>query len=259
MTDLDAALAGVAGLAAAALRRPWTWRDGQMDVRYALYRTLEEAQEALVRAAAAPHPEPRRILSLAQRAFGDLRGLVIGLSGDLLDRAPEAGEWPLREVLRHVLVIERRYAMQTAYAVERGDGDPMRVSAERLARAEQPDARGDVFVLLGRIAEARAETDRRLGDLAPATLTRPTGWVHYQIDVRFRLHRFASHLVEHTVQCEKTLDALGWRPPEGRWIARRLSAALGELEGLGAQDEARDLEARLVERLVSVSAAAAGG
>lgn len=76
-------------------------------------------------------------------------------------------------------------------------------------------------------------------------MTRPTIWVRREVDVRFRLHRFASHLVEHTVQCEKTLDALAWHQAEGRRIVRRVTAALGELEGLGAGAEACEIEARL--------------
>jgi hypothetical protein len=52
MREFDTALIGFADLDEDALSRPWRWRDGRMDVRYALYRTLEEAQEALVRVAA---------------------------------------------------------------------------------------------------------------------------------------------------------------------------------------------------------------
>jgi hypothetical protein len=59
--------------------------------------------------------------------------------------------------------------------------------------------------------------------------------------------------VEHTIQCEKTLHALGWRPTEGRQIARRLAAVLGEVDGLGAVAEAREIEARLGERLATVA------
>ena len=91
-----------------------------MDVRYAIYRTIEDAQEAHVRVVGRPLPESRRILSFAQRAFGDLRGLLVGLPADLLDRLPPGpGEWPVREVLRHMWVVERRYALQTLYALER--------------------------------------------------------------------------------------------------------------------------------------------
>ena len=253
--DFDATLEGCAALDEDALARPWAFRERPMDVRYALYRTLEDAQEAHVRVAARPHPESRRILSLAQRAFGDLRGLLVGLPADLLDQAPREGEWPLRETLRHMLAIERRYALQTLYAIARTDAEPVRIPDDRLAAIAQIDVSGGIGEILARIAEARAETNRRLGELAPAALTRPTVWVHYNVDVRFRLHRFAAHVAEHTVQCEKTLAALGRRPTEGRRIARRLAALVGEIEGLGGLAEAQEIEVRLATRLASMTAA----
>jgi DinB superfamily len=252
MSDFDAALRGFAALDDEALGRPWSWRDKPMDVRFALYRTLEDAQEAHARVSAGQHPESRRILAMAQRAFGDLRGLLIGLPADLLDRAPSAGEWPLRETLRHMLLIERRYAAQTRYAVERKDSEPVRIPDDRQPTATEADVGGDIAAILARIGEARAETSRWLADAQGAAMTRPTIWAGHDVDVRFRLHRFAAHIVEHTIQCEKTLSALEWRATEGRRIARHVAAAIGELEGLGAIDDARGLEARLGERLASV-------
>jgi hypothetical protein len=252
MTAFEKALAGFAALDDEALARPWSWRERTMDVRYALYRTLEEAQEGLVRVAAAPHPESRRILSLAQRAFGDLRGLLVGLPDALIDQAPRPGDWSVRDTLRHMLHIERRYALQTLHAVERPDDAPIRLADERMPALAQIDVSGGLGEVLTRLGEARAETDRRLGAVPSAAMTRPTVWVQYDIDVRFRLHRFPSHLVEHTIQCEKTLDALGWRATEGRRMVRRLSALLGEIEGLGATAEVSGLEARLAERFAAV-------
>jgi hypothetical protein len=259
MSDFEAAVQEFAALDQAALSRPWAWREGTIDVRYALYRALEEAQEAYVRMVAEPHPESRRILALAQRAFGDLRGLLAGLPAERLDAAPRAGEWSIRETLHHLIVVERRYAVQTRYAVERSEAEPVRIPDARLPTPSQIDAGGGVGALLARLADARAETNRALGALTPAAMRRSTVWVKIDVDVRFRLHRFAAHLVEHTVQCDKTLDALGWRPPEGRRIARHLTAALGELEGLGALVAAREIESRLVERLGSVRAAVGAG
>ncbi|MGH7391084.1 MAG: DinB family protein [Candidatus Rokuibacteriota bacterium] len=252
MTPFAAAMARCAGLDEDVLARRWSFRDKPMDVRYALYRTLEDAQEALVPAAAGPHPESRRVLALAQRGFGDLSGLLIGLPDDLLDKAPSQGEWSVREALRHVLWVERRYALQTLYAVERADSEPIRIPDARLPPLEQVDVSGDVATVLARIGEARAETNQRLGELAPAAMTRPTVWVSYDIDVRFRLHRFAAHITEHTVQCEKTLAALGWRATEGRRIVRRIWSLVGELEGLGELATTREIEARVVERVASI-------
>jgi hypothetical protein len=77
--------------------------------------------------------------------------------------------------------------------------------------------------------------------------------------VRFRLYRIAAHVTEHTIQCEKTLVALGWPPTEGRRIVRHITAVLGEIEGLGAATGARALETRLAERWASVTTALAAG
>jgi len=119
----------------------------------------------------------------------------------------------------------------------------------------QIDVTGGFREILARIGEARAESTRLLGDVASTAMTRPTQWVHYDVDVRFRLHRFAAHVVEHTVQCEKTLAALDWRPTEGRRIVRQLAALLGEVEGLGAVTEVPEIERRLAERLFEPSPA----
>jgi hypothetical protein len=255
MTPVDAALVGFARLDEGALGRSWSFRDRPMSVRYALYRTLEDAQAALVEVSARSHAESRRILALAQHAFGDLRGLVLGLTDDVLEQVPRADEWSVGDVLRHVLSVERRYATQTRWAVERADSDPIRIPADRLPSSEPAPITASGADLLAALASARAETNRTRGNVEPAAMTRPTQWLHYDIDVRFRLHRFAAHIAEHTVQCEKTLAALGGPVTEGRRIVRRLSATLGAIEGFDGLAEVGRLEARLLERWTSVSAA----
>jgi uncharacterized damage-inducible protein DinB len=246
---LDTALAAVAALDADALARPWPWRGRPLDRRNALYLTQQEAHEALVRAATVPHPESRRILALAQGALGDLRGLLAGLPAGLLDQAPAPGEWSVRDTLGHVLLVERRYALQTRYAVDRSGTDPVRLADDRLPSLAPADVAGDVATLLAHLVDARAATNRALAAVPAEAMTRPTIWAGQEVDVRFRLHRFTAHLVEHTIQCEKTLGELGWAPTEGRRIARRLAATLGELEGLGADADVRAVLARLAERL----------
>jgi DinB superfamily len=255
MPHVDTVLVGFASLDEGALARSWSFCDKPMSVRYALYRTLEDAQEALVEVAARPHAESRRILALAQQAFGDLRGLVLGLTDDLLERAPREGEWSVGDVLRHVLSVEQRYAIQTRWAVERGERDPIRIPADRLPSSEAAPIAVGVAELLAALASARAETNRTLGNVASAAMKRPTQWMDCDIDVRFRLHRFGAHIAEHTVQCEKTLAALGGPVSEGRRIVRRLTATLGAIEGFDGHAEVRRLEAQLLERWTSVSAA----
>ena len=250
--DFESVLTGFAALDEDELMRPWSWGGRPLDVRYALYRALEEAQEAHVHAVANPHPESRRILALAQRAFGDLRGLLVGLQEDLLASAPSQGVWSVREVIAHMILVEQRYALHTLYAIERSDAEPVRLPDARLPPLAPSDDGGSVGEILARLGTARAETNRRLDNVRVEAMTRPTIWSGCDVDVRFRLHRFGAHVVEHTIQCEKTLAALGWRPPEGRRIVRCITAALGEVEGLGAVTEARAIEARLAERFASV-------
>ena len=252
MGDFDAALARCGALDEDVLAGPWQFSGRTMDVRYALYRTLEEAQDIFVRVSAGEHAESRRILALAQRAFGDLRGLLAGLPDALLDKAPREGEWPIREVLGHMFSVERRYALQTRYAVDRADTDPMRLADNQMPPTAPASMPGDISSVLARLGEARAETHRLLADLPPAAMTRLTVWVGLDVDVRYRLHRFAAHVIEHTIQCEKALLAFGWRPTEGRSIARRLAAVIGEIDGLGAAKAGAEIEARLTERLATV-------
>ena len=141
-------------------------------------------------------------------------------------------------------VVERRYAVQALYALERADSDPMRIADDRLPTPAQMDVTGGIGEMLA-----------RLGDVAPALMTRPTIWARHDADVRFRLHRFAAHVIEHTIQWEKTLGALAWQPTEGRHITRQLAALVGEIEGLGGHAEAREIEHRLAERWASATTA----
>ena len=78
MTDFDAAVVGFASLDEAVLGRPWSFRDKPMDVRYALYRTLEDAQEVLVDLAAAGPQRPR--IAPGRRAWAGRRSVDIRMS-----------------------------------------------------------------------------------------------------------------------------------------------------------------------------------
>lgn len=223
-------LAALAVLPDAAMAEPWTWpghAGGALEVRDAHWRCVEAEQAALVEAPA-PATEAEAILGAAQAAWGDFRGLLAGLPEALLDADPGGGEWTLRQVFAHTLLTERRYRLQTAYAAGRSDRDPLRIaSPEALEHGEDE---GGVAALLARMDAERARGDQELGRLDAGALRRPTRWVDYDVDVHFRLHRFAAHIAEHTIQAEKVLRALGQPPAEARQIARRLSALRGAHE-----------------------------
>jgi hypothetical protein len=55
-----------------------------------------------------------------------------------------------------MLAVEVRYAIQTRYAVERADSDPLRIADDQLPTAAQMDVSGDVDAILARIRPGSA-------------------------------------------------------------------------------------------------------
>jgi hypothetical protein len=102
----------------------------------------------------------------------------------------------------------------------------------------------DAPTFAGGLADARRALDEwtdmangLLGGLDDAAvLAGPSVWAGYEVDVRFRLHRFGAHLREHTIQVAKTLALLDRRPSEVERLVGLIAGAYGRLEGacLGA-------------------------
>jgi hypothetical protein len=245
----DASLARLAVLSDAdLLREDWAFRGNATEIGYALYHGLEEEQRAVI-AAPRARTESARILGLAQSAFGDLRGLLAGLEDALLDRAPAKGEWSLRETLAHLIEVERSYRASTEYALARTAAEPVKAPDARRPKPDPADTAGGIADIVARVASRRAETDTRLGDLAEADLSRPTIWSGFPVDVRHRLHRFASHITEHTYQCEKAIRALDAYGGDARTICRRIGAMRGLHERRSDTATLHALDAALAEKV----------
>jgi len=120
--------------------------------------------------------------------------------------------------------------------------------AERRPKADPADTAGGVLEIVGRFAARRAETDASLGATDAALLARPTMWDGIEVDVRFRLHRFASHIAEHAYQCEKAIRALDAYGGDARAIARRIGATRGAHERRSDPATLRGLDAALEEK-----------
>ena len=71
------------------------------------------------------------------------------------------------------------------------------------------------------------------------------------MSLRFRLHRFDSHLRQHTIQIDKTLHSLGHEPREAQRILRLIYAALAEAEGvrIGTRGIAQELWSETAEAI----------
>jgi len=213
--------------------RRWAWKEaGRLaGARYAFDRSVEQEHDAAVQARAGWRPPvAARILGLAQLAFGDLRGVLVAMPDELLDPAPAAGEWSVRQTCEHAIRVERSYRAAIEWALSRGDGDAVRIPEALRPKADPADTTGSARWIAARFAIRRAETDAALRETPDGALARPSVWrlapgVELTVDVRLRLHRLATHLQEHTIQVEKALEALGWRPGDAPRAVRRLSVA----------------------------------
>src|SRR5258708_17463607 len=206
---------------------PWKWRgDGEvLEVRDAFHRSLEAeyAQASAVRDV--PRDETSAAYVLAQRAAGDLCGLLAGLPDDVLGRQPAEGEWSLRETMRHVIETEAHFRIKTLWAIDRRAEDPIDPPAELQPSAA--DVSGDAASWIAMLLQQRATTDAEFVRVTSDDLVKPSTWTGHAVDARFRVHRPASHLVEHTNQCEKVLHAIGQDPGEARQLVRAIWAARG--------------------------------
>jgi hypothetical protein len=59
-----------------------------------------------------------------------------------------------------------------------------------------------------------------------------TFWEETRFPIKHRLHRYEVHFVQHTVQIDKTLVAIGQAPTESKRLLRKIHAALSEAEGM---------------------------
>lgn len=217
-----------------------------------LYDLLRHEQ-ALAAAAQPPgRTEVQRILDLAQAAYGELAAVLVGRPDDLLDGTSD-GEWTLRDVVRHAIAVELRYAAQVEYSATRGEHEPLGIPADRLPcdrlSPPEPDfARtrvagiNEVVELLGVVRRA---TDDRLAAIPDSALDRPSLWGTWRMTVRLRLHQIAAHLTECVIQSEKCLAADG--SSEARRILRHVAAVRGAHERWSAAAARAELDARYRE------------
>src|SRR5204863_8099648 len=69
------------------------------------------------------------------------------------------------------------------------------------------------------------------------------GWYGFPVTVGFRMWRWRSHIEEHTIQVEKTLDMLSHRATEVERLVRVNARAMGRLEALVFGRAAEEVDA----------------
>jgi hypothetical protein len=213
--------------------------------RDALYGLLRREQAIAASGESSARSEASRILDFAQAAYGDVVGVLVGRDDSLLDTARD-DEWSLRDVLRHSMAVELRYAAQVEYSATRSDTDPVAIPPGLLPcdRLSPPDPEfaasrtSGVLELLQLLGQARAGSDTRLANVLTPALTRPSMWGTQLLDVRMRLHQIAVHLTETAIQIEKIVGGGG----ELRAIIRRCCITRGMHERWSPAEESAVLD-----------------
>jgi hypothetical protein len=236
------------GLSDADLEREWTWGAYSEGVRFAMFRTYEELRQLAATVAAQRAPQSMAQCALAQyhAAYRDLRAVLIG-ADDLIDARPAEKEWPARVILGHSIAVCCAFLGCARFALRQhreGVATPAEVPQQEIEGLLDSYAEFEQMMdresMAGILAYFDGLHERVLNDLAAvgdAELDAPSlWWEGTPMPLQFRLHRFDSHLRQHTVQVEKTLVALRRDPSEARRLLRLIYAALAEVEGatLGA-------------------------
>jgi uncharacterized damage-inducible protein DinB len=236
------------GVAEPELDRAWAW--GAYDsegVRFAFFRTYEELRELAARTAAGRSARgpavsaAQRILGQYHSAYRDLEAALLGLEPEQAVQPPAEGEWPVRQVVAHITGAEVGFYGVVKYALERhrsADGRPAEIPDEAwddLVGETEESFRAMMEGSLDSLRAYHAALHERVlaefAGIADEELDLPSMyWEGTEMSLRFRLHRFDSHLRQHTVQVDKALVEIGRVPNEAVRLLRLIYAALAEAE-----------------------------
>ena len=227
------------------LAKSWKWMDHDTEgIRFAFFVTLQELRQLAVTLSSLHNkPTPaQHILSQYHAAYMDLQAAVLGISDDDAEKMPAEGEWQVRKVYAHVLGADFGFTAAIRYALElhranKWTKDPIPESEyPRLyAISEEEYNRLREGPLSGTLACHR-DLHKRIVDefckIQDNELDFPsTMWEEARFPIRHRLHRYEAHIVQHTIQIDKTLVAIVQTPSETNCLIRKIYAALAEAEG----------------------------
>ncbi|HUR16332.1 MAG TPA: DinB family protein [Candidatus Limnocylindrales bacterium] len=240
--DVAAFLETMAQLDDSSLAFQWFWDGNDINVRYAFYRALEvlSAAESAARLAlaGAPSSEAREAAAATDAARWDTDGLLVSLNDADLDGDPGNAEWTIRQTMAHMINGQRGYAWGSAAWLSvrdkpRAEG-PQRLPEEMFndLPEEDQEARGSLAEVRQELADIIDATSSRYATLTDDEMGVRSGWYGFPVTVGFRQWRWSSHVSEHTVQVEKTLDMLGEGQSEVARLTRLVARAYGRLESV---------------------------
>ena len=228
------------------LEREWIWKDHDEEgIRFACFVTLQELRHLTVELSAlrTRPTSAQQILSQYHAAYMDLQATIFGLSQADAEKVPIEGEWQVRRVYAHILSAEINFTITVRYALEKHRASawtPERASEEdeyRLAGMNEEEFRvlleGPFEGILAYHRDFHPAIIEEFSNITEKELDLPsTFWEETRFPIQHRLHRYEAHYAQHTIQIDKTLEAIGNIPTEAMRLIRKLYAALAEAEGM---------------------------
>lgn len=262
-------------LADSDLDRPWDWKDYKEGVRFAFFRVYEDLRNLAVYLARHRSSSGLmltsacRILGQYQMAYRDLQAVTLGINNTAALSVPAEGEWSMWEALTHIVRAERTFFAINHYAIEgtrTQDQRPEEMSDEAWDefwsgdQFDQVRASGDIKELLAYYDTLNRRIVSEFVQIEESELNIPVVfWESAPMTLQFRLHRFDSHLRQHTIQIEKILPAIGCNMNEVKRLLRLIYNALAEVESLcfGLVDfgrvEQSELAGQIAARTIDVA------
>jgi hypothetical protein len=227
------------------LDRPWPWKGNDEGVRFAFFVVNLELRELAVRLNSQCNPmQPvEQILSQYHAAFLDLQAALYGLSDEDANLAPSEKDWTLKRLLAHIVSTEigftavirhalkgHRAAAWTTAPMTAKDG----IELTGLSETEYGELmQGSYKNLLSYHQTLHSQITTEFSHISTAELDLPAiFWEPEPFPIRYRLHRYESHLRQHIIQIDKTLPVIQRAPSEVRRLIRMLYAAQAEVDGI---------------------------
>jgi hypothetical protein len=191
--------------------------------------------------------------------------LLVPLADAVWDADPGGAEWTVRQTLGHVIISQRYYGVGTAWWQKQGyRADDPELPA-RVPEAiwdglpsEEAEAEGTPADIRDRLDEVLDRSTELLAGMPEDRLGLGSRWSGFAVDLGFRLGRWSSHLREHTIQVEKTLVMLDYRPTEVQRLIRLVLAAWGRAEAVVyGSDRASEAVGSLVDAAAAARVTAA--
>ena len=226
------------------LDREWAWKDHDEEgIRFAFFVTIQELRQLAVLLTSTrrtPLTQAQHILGQYHKQYLDLQAVIFGIPKEESERAPNDGEWAIRQAYAHILGAEFSFRAVIRYALERHRDAQW--TPERIPKPEYPRLygineseyellmEGPLNAMLAYHHELHPSIIQEFSNITDHELDLPAAfWEETHFPIRHRLHRFEAHIIQHTVQIDKTLAAVSQTPSESKRLIRYLFSALAEV------------------------------